>query len=304
MIAKKITEQNTDLTMMTKREYISSEGSQTIFLNAKQVEILNDTSKVKLIFGPPGTGKTLLLILAAIDAVKQENGKVIVYTRDHLVEYMKRIFTMNGFNQNTIEVRDFVVGIEELNVNNYVFVDECMTDKSEVQKWLNIAKQINGKLFVAISGQFDIDELCSIKEQIMQLLKNENDYQIIQLTEILRGTKSIIDFWINRLNQILLKELQMECGHSIVGKNVDYYGQYLKSDEIMEKIVERLKELLDNNEPKNIVIICNSSYEKLIIERRLKFIEIAFGSTIEQDNNHSLICRVRYLFVIRGTTMR
>ena len=246
--------------------------------------------KLKLIFGPPGTGKTLLVILAAIDAVKQENGKVIVFTRDHLVEYMKRIFKMNGFDENTIEVRDFMDGIGELNENDYIFVDECRADESDVQEWLNIAKQIrNVKLFVAISGQVNIDELCSIEEQIMQLLKNENDYRIFQLTEILRGTKSIIDFWINRLNQILLKELQMECGHSIVGENVDYYGQYLKSDEIMEKMVERLKELLRNNEPKNIVIICRNSYEKRIIESRLKLVEIAFGSTIEQDNNHSLI---------------
>jgi hypothetical protein len=81
----------------------------------------------------------------------------------------------------------------------------------------------------------------------------------------------------------------MECGHSIVGENVDYYDQYLKIDDIMDKIVGRLKALLINNEPKNIAIICRSSYEKRIVESRLKLIEIAFGSTIEQDNNHSLI---------------
>jgi hypothetical protein len=136
--------------------------------------------------------------------------------------------------------------------------------------------------------------LCSIEEQITQLLNNENDYQIFQLTEILRGTKSIIDFWINRFNQISVKELQMECGHSIVGKNVDYYGQYLKSDEIMAKMEERLKELLRNNEPKNIAVICDTNYEKQIIESRLESVEIAFGSTIEQDNNHSLIAVEEY----------
>jgi hypothetical protein len=123
----------------------------------------------------------------------------------------------------------------------------------------------------------------------MQLLNNEMDYRIFHLTEILRGTKSIIDFWKKRFNKILPKKLQMECGHSIIGENVDYYGQYLKSDKIMEKMVERLKELMDNNQLNNTVIICRSSYEKQIIESRLKSIKIAFGSTIEQDNNHSLI---------------
>ena len=57
------------------------------------MEILNDKSKLKFIYGPPGTGKTILVILAAIDAAKEKkNGKVIVFTRECLVElYEKNI---------------------------------------------------------------------------------------------------------------------------------------------------------------------------------------------------------------------
>ena len=92
----------------------------------------------------------------------------------------------------------------------------------------------------------------------------------------------------NRLNKILPKELKMECGHSIIGENVDYC-QYLTSEEIMEKMMEKLKELMINNEPKNIAIICGNNYEKELIENKLKDEQIAFGSTIEQDDDRTLI---------------
>ena len=84
---------------------------------------------------------------------------------------MKRIFELNGFDENEIEVRDFVVGDGELNENDYIFVDECSADESEIKDWLNTAKQTkNGKLFVAISGQMNVEELCFIEERIMKSL--------------------------------------------------------------------------------------------------------------------------------------
>jgi hypothetical protein len=46
---------------------------------------------------------------------------------------------------------------------------------------------------------------------------------------------------------------------------------------------------MTNNEPKNIAIVCLSDDEKALIEKRLKDEAIAFGSSIEQDSDRTLI---------------
>jgi hypothetical protein len=290
-IAKIISEQRIDTTTTDSRPFVTDE-TDTIFLNAKQLEILNDRkSKYKIIFGPPGTGKTILVVLAAIDAAKEKrkNGKVIVFTTETLVDYMKRIFELNGFEENEIEVRNFELSNGKSNENDYIFVDECNADQRSMRSLLNCVKlKTNAKILIAISGQISLEGLGAIEERIEKSFGDKIDYRIFQLTEILRGTKSIINFWMNRLTKIFGIELQMKCGHSIIGESVDYY-QYLKSSQIMATMAEIVKTLLNNNEAKNIVIICSFNCEQKTIESKLSEIGIAFGSAIEQDADKTLV---------------
>lgn len=259
--------------------------------------MLRDESNVKIVCGAPGTGKTLLTVFAAADAIKanrsslNENRKVLYVTMRNMHQPMKYLFyNNNGYDESEIVISPYnenTLKQDYANKFNFVVFDEAkvfVVDKFPQYYDRNI------RYFFATSGQLEMDELRNITHSIANVEHAIGQpVYFKELTQTIRGTKHIIEFWQN-IYTAILPNYALSCGHSIFGRPVDH-RRFLTGSDAIDYFRKELTKMVaigdDDNHP--VVIFDDFRASRLLAVDVLYKQKISFSYSLAYENRSHIM---------------